>query len=130
MTSSLTQSAARLAAAAIAWAAIGIAPALAGDAETKAEATPMTAKECIADLDSSYAEHGKAFTFTMTFQNSCDRPIKCVIDAYVVGIRGPTSGHTTLRFPARGAEPARNSYVLKVKAMGGTAQYGRACDFI
>jgi hypothetical protein len=97
--------------------------------EPATDARPKTAMECIADVDSRYDEQDKRYTFTMIFQNNCDRPIKCVVDAYVVGIRGPTSGHATLRFAALGEDRARNSYVLKVKAMGGTAQYGRACDF-
>jgi hypothetical protein len=89
-----------------------------------------TAKQCIGDDDTAYAQDGKAFTFTMNFHNDCDRPIACEVDAYVVGARGPTQGHTTLKFAPKAQEPAKASYTMRVKAIGGMAQYSRECRFL
>jgi hypothetical protein len=98
-------------------------------APAAAEETP-TAKQCISDDDTAYAEDGKKFTFTMNFHNDCDRPIACQIDAYVVGARGPTQGHTTLKFAPKAQAPSKASYTMRVKAIGGTAQYSRDCRFL
>src|SRR5450756_2398833 len=88
-------------------------------------ATPATsAKECIADLDSGYTDEGGKYFFTMNFQNSCDQPIMCSIDAYITSFRGPITAHTILHFPARAQEPARKSYAIRVNAMSGTVQAG------
>jgi hypothetical protein len=62
-----------------------------------AEETP-TAKQCIGDDDTAYAEDGRTFTFTMNFHNACDRPIACEVDAYAVGARpGPGPHHSEIR---------------------------------
>lgn len=102
-----------------------------GDALAASESAspPATPKDCIADAGSGFAlERGKP-TFTMTFQNDCARRISCEINAYVVGSRGPTQGHTILRFQPKGQTPAPLHYALRVKELGGTAQYSRDCKF-
>lgn len=107
-------------------AALAVLPAAAAFASDPA---PMTAKQCIADDDTAYAERDKKFTFTMNFHNDCDRSVTCEVDAYVVGARGPTQGRTTLKFPPKTQLPAKMSYTMRVKAIGGTAQYSRDCRF-
>ena len=109
---------------------IALSAAIGLPAPATADGQPPTAKQCIGDGDSGYAENGKTFTFTMTFHNDCDRPIACEIDAYVVGARGPTQGHTTLKFPPKAQSPSTASYTLRVKAIGGMAQYSRECRFL
>ena len=90
----------------------------------------MSATQCIADVSTDYREEGRKFTFTMNFQNECDRPIACVVDAYLVSSRGPSQGHTTLKFPPKAQAPAKLSYTMQVKAIGGSAQYSRDCRFL
>ena len=107
-------------------AALGASPSFASDDGPPAP----TAKECIVDTSSDFGQDGKQFIFTMNFDNNCDKPIACTIDAYIVGFRGPTSAHTVLHFPPMAQTPAHKSYVVKVKAAGGTAQYGRSCSFL
>lgn len=92
--------------------------------------TEQSAKECIADLDTGYSDDAGKYFFTMNFQNNCDKPIKCTIDAYITSYRGPVSAHTILHFPAKEQTPAQKSYAVRVKAIGGVAQYGRDCSFI
>jgi hypothetical protein len=94
-------------------------------------ATPATsAKECIVDLDSGYSDDGGKYFFTMNFQNNCDKPVMCSIDSYITSFRGPITAHAILHFPARAQEPARKSYAVRVNALSGTVQAGRACNFL
>jgi hypothetical protein len=109
---------------------LGLNAAFAGDESSNPKTATTTATECIADNDSDYAEDGGKYTYTMKFQNNCHKPIACVIDAYIVGFRGPTSAHGTVQFPAMGRTPVHKSFVVRVKAMGGTAQAGRTCSFL
>jgi hypothetical protein len=89
-----------------------------------------SAKQCIADLDSGYSDDAGKYFYTMNFQNNCDKPIICTIDAYITSFRGPISAHTILHFPAKAQTPAQKSYAVRVNAMSGTVQYGRACNFL
>ncbi|MDB5516088.1 MAG: hypothetical protein JWQ17_2846 [Tardiphaga sp.] len=100
---------------------------LAADDQGTAE---ESATACIADLDSGYSDDAGKYFFTLNYQNNCDKPIKCTIEAYITSFRGPTSAHTTLNFPAKEQTPARKSYAIRVKAMSGTVQSGRDCSFI
>jgi hypothetical protein len=93
-------------------------------------ATEQSAKECIADLDSGYTDDAGKYFFTMNFQNNCDKPIMCTIEAYITSFRGPTSARTILHFPPKEQTPAQKSYAVRVKAMSGTVQYGRTCSFV
>ena len=104
--------------------ALGLNPAFASDDVPKS----LTAKECIADGASDFSQDGKQFFFTMNFDNNCDKPIICTIDAYIVGICGPTSAH--MQFPAMKQIRIHKSFIVKVKAVDGTAQYGRSCNFL
>ena len=98
-------------------------------AETPA-AAEESAKGCVADLDASFSEQGGKYFFTMNFQNNCDKPIMCSIDAYITSFRGPVTAHTILHFPAKAQTPAHKSYAVRVNAMSGTVQYGRSCNFL
>jgi hypothetical protein len=75
-----------------------------------------------------YQSHGSAVTFVIGLANKCDKRLKCTIDAYVVGAKGPASGHTTLILGAASSgAAAKKTYAMKVKAAGGTAQVSRQC---
>jgi hypothetical protein len=78
-----------------------------------------------------YVPHGKAITYVIGLTNTCDKRIKCKIAAYVVGAKGPASGHATLILGAQSSgAAAKKSYAMKVKAAGGTAQVSRDCQFL
>jgi hypothetical protein len=112
-------------------AAIAFGPRLTASLAADDSAAPVaSAKECIADLDSGYADHAGKYFYTMNFQNNCDKPITCSIDAYITSFRGPISAHSILHFPAMVQTPAHKSYAIRVNAMSGTVQYGRACSFL
>ena len=75
-----------------------------------------------------YQSHGGAVTFVIGLANKCDKRLKCTIDAYVVGAKGPSSGHTILILGATSSgAAAKQSYAMKVKMAGGTAQVSRQC---
>jgi hypothetical protein len=82
---------------------------------------------CI-DETGDYQTHGSAVTFIIGLSNKCDKRLKCTIDAYVVGAKGPSSGHTILILGATSSgAAAKQSYAMKVKMAGGTAQVSRQC---
>jgi hypothetical protein len=75
-----------------------------------------------------YQNHGSAVTFVIGLANKCEKRLKCTIDAYVVGAKGPASGHATLLLGAASSgAAATKTYAMKVKAAGGTAQVSRQC---
>ena len=75
-----------------------------------------------------YQSHGGAVTFVIGLTNKCDKRLKCTIDAYVVGAKGPSSGHATMLLGAASSgAAAKKTYAMKVKAAGGTAQVSRQC---
>jgi hypothetical protein len=73
--------------------------ALADDAATPPaspqQAAPDTAAarqtNCI-DETGDFASHGNVVTYVIGFQNKCEKRLRCTLDAYVVGPKGPTSG--------------------------------------
>lgn len=82
---------------------------------------------CI-DETGDYRSHGAAVSFVIGLANKCDKRLKCTIDAYVVGAKGPSSGHTTMFLGAASSgAAAKKTYAMKVKAAGGTAQVSRQC---
>jgi hypothetical protein len=75
-----------------------------------------------------YQTHGNAVAFVIGLSNKCDKRLKCTIDAYVVGAKGPSSGHAILILGAASSgAAAKQSYAMKVKMAGGTAQVSRRC---
>jgi hypothetical protein len=87
-------------------------------------------QSCLAETG-DYVTHGKAITYVIGIANSCGKRIKCTIDAYVVGAKGPASGHTVMILGAASSgAAAKKTYAMKVKAAGGTAQVSRDCQFL
>jgi hypothetical protein len=98
-------------------------------AQTTPEPDPGTTGQaaCI-DETGDYQTRGNAVTFVIGLANKCDKRLKCTIDAYVVGAKGPSSGHATLILGAiSSGAAAKQSYAMKVKMAGGTAQVSRQC---
>ena len=84
-------------------------------------------QSCLAETG-DYVTHGNSVTYVIGLENKCDKRMKCTIDAYVVGAKGPASGHTTMILGAASSgAAAKKSYPMKVKAAGGTAQVSRDC---
>jgi hypothetical protein len=82
---------------------------------------------CI-DETGDYATHGSAVTFVIGLTNKCDKRLRCRIFAYVVGAKGPASGQTTMILGAKSSgAAAKQTYAMRVKAAGGTAQVSREC---
>jgi hypothetical protein len=84
--------------------------------------------DCI-DETGDYVTHGKAVTYVIGLENKCDKRLKCKVYAYIVGARGPASGQTTMMLGAKSSgAAAKQTYAMKVKAAGGTAQVSRQCQ--
>jgi hypothetical protein len=101
---------------------------LPGTAATPPSATATgDLQACLAETG-DYQTHGSAVTYLIGLTNSCDKRIRCVVDAYVVGAKGPSSGHTVMMLGAKSSgAAATKTYTMKVKAFGGTAQVSRDC---
>jgi hypothetical protein len=87
-------------------------------------------QSCLQETD-NYVTHGMAIAYVIGVANTCDKRIKCKINAYVVGAKGPASGETTMILGVQlSGAAASKSYAMKVKASGGTAQVSRDCRFL
>ncbi|HUD89190.1 MAG TPA: hypothetical protein VMR17_22275 [Xanthobacteraceae bacterium] len=106
---------------------------LPGTAAPAAQQNPVpdpgtTGQAACIDETGDYETHGRTITFVIGLANKCDKRLKCTIDAYVVGAKGPASGHATLILGARSSgAAAKATYAMRVKAAGGTAQVSREC---
>jgi len=116
-------------------AAGGFCGAAAEDAGGKAEpqgkpaaaADAGASKNC-AGISADFQTAGKRMSFVIALTNTCQQRLKCEVFAYVVGARGPASGHAVLVLGAKSSgAAAKKSYALPVKAEGGTAQISRDC---
>jgi len=95
---------------------------------------PATAPAAATDLQSclsetgDYVVHGKTVTYVIGITNSCDKRLKCTIDANVTGAKGSSLGHTVMILGASSSgAAAKKTYAMKVKSAGGTAQVSRDC---
>ena len=95
--------------------------------QTPAADAAKDPQSCLAETG-DYVTHGNRVTYLIGLENKCDKRMKCTIDAYVVGAKGPASAHTTMILgTASSGAAAKKSYPMKVKAAGGTAQVSRDC---
>ena len=87
--------------------------------------TPQSS--CIAE-SGSYRQSGRRVDYVIGLENKCERRIRCVVFAYVVQAKGPSSGRATLVLAPRSqAAAAKKSYALKVRMIGGITQTTREC---
>src|SRR5262249_39593540 len=101
-------------------------------AEEQAEAKPaeQPEKKCVTN-QTDFKQHGDQPVYEVTLENSCNLRLKCTIDLYVVGARGPAQGRGTLVLgPAAEGQTTRKVYVLKVKSVGGMASMSQKCEKI
>jgi len=122
----------RLAALAIALVVSFAAAGLAEDAPAEGQ-TPVPDKgttsqlNCI-DQKNEYTKEGKGIFFVQTFENKCEARLTCKVFAYALNSRGPSHGHATLVLaPKSAGTPAKKSYALKVKGVGGFSTSDREC---
>ena len=95
---------------------------------TPSAAAGAAAQSACIEETGDYETHGKIVTFVIGLENTCEKPMKCEVFAYVVGAKGPSSGHATMLLGAKSSgAAAKKSYAMKVKMAGGTAQVSRQC---
>jgi hypothetical protein len=106
-------------------------PASADDNATKATAPSDSAANDIAACigqNGDFQSRGKVNSFVFTIENKCEKRLKCTIDAYVTGAKGPDSGHGTLIVgPKSDGDAAKKSFSMRVKVAAGTAQVSHNC---
>jgi hypothetical protein len=96
---------------------------------TKPDDAPAAEPDATKDIQGCLVEtgdfvsHGKANTYLIGIENKCPQRLRCVIDAYITGAKGPVSVHTVMTLDAK----AKKTYTAKVKTAGGTAQVSRDC---
>jgi hypothetical protein len=99
-------------------------------AEQKPEERPAEKPACVAN-QTDFKQAGGKPTFEVALENSCNMRLKCKINVYVLGAKGPVQGHTTLTLgPATKGQSTRKVYVLKVKSAGGMANMSHECKKI
>jgi hypothetical protein len=95
-----------------------------------AEQTPEEKPKCVTN-QSGFKQAGDKPTFEVALENSCDMRLKCTIDVFVLGAKGPAQGHTTLTLgAAANGQTTRKVYVLKVKSASGMANMSHECKKI
>src|ERR1700742_2703460 len=83
--------------------------------EQKPDQKPAEKPQCIAS-NAGFKQKGGVPTFEVELVNSCDRRLKCIVDAFVTGARGQVQGHGTLTLAAAPkGQTTSKTYVMKVK---------------
>jgi hypothetical protein len=99
-------------------------------AEPKPAEQPEKKPDCVTN-QSGFKQNGEQPVYEVALENSCDMRLKCTIDLYVLGARGPTQGRGTLVLgPAAQGQTTRKVYALKVKSAGGMASMSQKCTKI
>jgi hypothetical protein len=93
--------------------------------DTQQAPAPDAAKDLQSCLDETgdFVTHGNAYTYVIGLENKCAKRMKCTIDAYITGAKGPVSVHTVMTLDAK----SKKTYTAKVKTSGGTAEVSRDC---
>ena len=111
---------------------LGVAAFAADDPGQKppAEQKPASRKECVVD-SGDFAMRGKTPIYVITIENKCEQRLRCKVYVNVMSAKGSAEGHATLTLaPHSQGAKAKQSYVLKVKMMGGIAQASRECKVL
>ena len=97
-------------------------------AEPKAE--KKEEPKCVTN-QTAFKQAGDKPVFEVVLENSCDVRIKCTVNVYVLGAKGPSQGQSTLVLgPAAKGQTTRKVYALKVKSAGGMANMSQECKKI
>jgi hypothetical protein len=103
------------------------APAPAADESGQKPPAEASKQECIVD-SADFKMDGTSPTFVIALENKCEKRLRCKVYATVMSAKGNAQGHATLTLaPHSQGAKAKQSYVIKVKMMGGIAQSGREC---
>ena len=95
--------------------------------EPKASETKKEEPKCVTN-QTGFKQVGDKPVFEVALENACDVRLKCTIDIYVLGAKGPVQGHTTMVLgPAAKGQTTRKVYALKVKSAGGMANMSQEC---
>jgi hypothetical protein len=106
-------------------------------AEEQAEQKPAEQKaekkeepKCVTN-QTAFKQVGDKPVFEVVLENACDTRIKCTVNVYVMGAKGPSQGQSTLVLgPAAKGQTTRKVYALKVKSAGGMANMSQECKKI
>ena len=79
----------------------------------------------------AFKQAGNQPVFEVVLENSCDMRIRCTVNVYVLGAKGPSQGQTTLVLgPAAKGQTSRKVHAFKVKSAGGMANMSQECKTI
>ncbi len=93
------------------------------------EAAPEK-QQCV-NSNADFKTKGGAATFEVELINTCNKRVKCTIDAFVTGAKGPVQGHGTLTLAAAAkGQRTSKTYIMKVKSAGGMANVAHSCKAI
>ncbi len=86
-------------------------------------------KECLTDKSGFRSRDGQN-EFFVELINACDKPLVCVVKAYVIGAEGGKAGSGTLQLaPAVNGEEVHETWVMPTAQAGGMASVSRSCKF-
>ena len=92
-----------------------------------ADAGTTVQAQCIAENDAFEVRDTKP-ALVIALENLCEQRMKCRVYAYVTSAKGAAQGRATLRLaPKSHGAPAKKSYVMRVKMLGGSSQSTREC---
>ena len=93
------------------------------------EETPPPKKECLTDKAGFRNRDGQN-EFYVELVNTCDKPVVCLIKAYVIGSEGGKAGSGTLQLGASvNGEEVRETWTIATSENGGMANMSRSCKF-
>jgi hypothetical protein len=95
-------------------------------------ATPAadSMRECISS-DNDFKASGRAGVFVVALKNACEKRFRCNVNAYVVTAFGPSTGKAVLTLaPKSHGAAAHQSYTMKIKENGGSANVAYRCKVI
>jgi hypothetical protein len=84
--------------------------------------------QCISDSE-GFKLFRKTPVYAIELANKCEERLKCRVYVYIISAKGPEQGRATITLApkSRGAA-AKQSYVLKLKMLGGITQSTRECE--
>jgi hypothetical protein len=93
------------------------------------EASPPAKKECLTDK-SGFRNRDGQNEFYVELINVCDKPLVCVVKAYVIGSEGGKAGSGTLQLaPALNGNEVHETWTMPTSQNGGMANVSRSCKF-
>jgi hypothetical protein len=102
-------------------------PAAAQEPPPKADPGVTAQSNCISD-SGGFKKINETPVYTIELANRCEQRLKCEVFVYIVSAKGPVHGHATMILaPKSRGTHSKDTYVLKVKMLGGITQSEREC---